>query len=294
MSSPSSRVVRAAIVPLALVLLACAQGCADMVTFAGNNRAAGVAAYNEGRYTDAAGSFRSAIRQDPRDYESQYWLGMSYLKLGNYQSSIAAFRSCLDTRKVTLAGKADETIQAKALDGLAHAIVSSDEGDVEIDQVEQRARTAGGAKSAQEFFLLAKVYRYRKLPDMALDYYNRACLQDNQNFTYLKEYGLYLEQLQQRAQAETALRQAYAIKDDDAEVNAALQRQGVVPGLALKNKSDLAKPMLPKGPLPEPDWDKVKQGLGLGSGSPSTGSPANAAPASSAKPASGTVAAPRD
>ena len=290
MSSSSTRIPRAALASLALALLMCAQGCTDMVTFAGDNRAAGIAAYNEGRYTDSAGSFRSAIRQDPRDYQSQYWLGMSYLKLGNHQSAIAAFRSCLDTRMVTLAGQADQTIQGKAIEGLAQAIVSSDDGDVEIDQVEQRARVAGGAKSAQEFFLLAKVYRYRKLPDMALDYYNRACLQDNHNFAYLKDYGLYLEQLQQRAQAETALRQAYAINGEDVEVNAGLQRLGIVPGLALKNKSDLAKPPLPKGPIPEPDWDKVRESLGLGSGNHA----APETPASSATPAIGTVAAPRD
>jgi tetratricopeptide (TPR) repeat protein len=291
MSLPSSPVSHAlsriALASFALLLLIAAQGCTDMVTFAGDNRAAGIAAYNEGRYTDSAGSFRSALRQDPRDYQSHYWLGLSYNNLQNYQSAIAAFRSCLDTRTITLAGQEDRAIQGKAIEGLAQAIVNSDDGDVEINQVEQRARVAGGAKSAQEFFLLAKVYRYRKLPDMALDYYSRACLQDNRNFTYLKEYGLYLEQLQQTAQAQTTIRQAYAVNSDDMEVNASLQRLGIVPGLALKNKSDLAKPIIPKGPIPEPDWDKVREGLGFGSGSP-------AAPTSSAKPASGTVAAPRD
>jgi tetratricopeptide (TPR) repeat protein len=291
MSSPSFRVWRAfpriAPASFALLLLIAAQGCTDMVTFAGDNRAAGIAAYNEGRYTESAGSFRAALKQDPRDYQSNYWLGQSFLKLGNNQSAIAAFRSCLDTRTLTVAGQEDQAIQGKAIEGLAQAIVNSDDGDVEINQVEQRARVAGGVKSAQEFFLLAKVYRYRKLPDMALDYYNRACLQDNRNFTYLKEYGLYLDQLQQTAQAQASLRQAYAVNSDDMEVNAGLQRLGIVPGLALKNKNDLAKPIIPKGPIPEPDWDKVREGLGFGSGNP-------AAPTSSAKPASGTVAAPRD
>src|SRR4051812_43672294 len=52
------------------LLLTAAGGCTDMVTFAGDNRQAGINAYNEARYTDAAGSFKSAIRQDPRDYLS--------------------------------------------------------------------------------------------------------------------------------------------------------------------------------------------------------------------------------
>jgi tetratricopeptide (TPR) repeat protein len=258
-----------------------------MVTFAGDNRQAGTNAYNEGRYTDAAGSFKAAIRQDPRDYLSHYWLGQSYVQIGNYPGAIVAFRSCLDTRTVTLAGQEDDTIQAKAIEGLAQAIVKSDTSDFEVNQVEQKARSGSGAKAAQEFFLLGKVYRYRKLPDMALDYYNRACLQDNRNFTYLKEYGLYLEQLQQNATAEATLRQAYTINGNDAEVNAGLQRLGIVPGLSLKSKNDLAKPPLPKGPIPEPDWAKVREGLGWGGGHSSS-------PSGTTGGATGTAATPRD
>ena len=287
MSPANKALARVLVFSLAPVLLVSSSGCTDTITFAGNNREAGILAYNEGRYTDSAGSFRAALRQDPRDYQSQYWLGQSYLQLGNYQSASVAFRSCLDTRTVTLAGKEDETIQAKAIEGLAQCIVKSDAGDVEVNQIEQAARTAGGAKAAQEFFLLGKVYRHRQLPDMAIDYYNRACLQDNRNFTYLKEYGLYLEQLQQNATAEQTLRQAYALNSDDPEVNAGLQRLGIVPGLALKSKGALAKPPLPKGPIPEPDWAKVKEGLGWQGGSKQP------APAGTTPPA-GTAATPRD
>src|SRR5688500_12762792 len=219
MSSRSKALARLLVGSLAVVLLAGHTGCTDTVTFAGNNREAGMIAYNEARYTDSAGSFKAALKQDPRDYQSHYWLGQSLLQLGQYQSASVAFRSCLDTRNVTLAGREDETIQAKAVEGLAQCIVKSDD-DVEVNKIEQIARGASGSKAAQEFFLLAKVYRYKGLPDMALDYYNRACLQDNRNFTYLKDYGLYLEQLQQNANAEQTLRQAYALNANDAEVNA--------------------------------------------------------------------------
>jgi tetratricopeptide (TPR) repeat protein len=262
MSSVTRALARLLVGSLAVVLLAVNTGCTDTVTFSRNNREAGIIAYNEARYTDSAGSFRAALKQDPRDYQSHYWLGQSLLQMGQPQSASVAFRSCLDTRTVTLAGKEDESIQGKALEGLAQCIVKSDDTDVEVNKIEQIARGASGAKAAQEFFLLGKVYRHRGLPDMALDYYNRACLQDNRNFTYLKEYGLYLEQLQQNANAEQTLRQAYALNSNDAEVNAGLQRLGIVPGLALKSKGSLAKPPLPKGPIPEPDWQKVKEGLG--------------------------------
>ena len=286
MSSGTKALARLLVGSLAAVLLAVNTGCTDTVTFSRNNREAGIIAYNEGRYTDSAGSFKAALKQDPRDYQSHYWLGQSLLQIGNYQSASVAFRSCLDTRTVTLAGREDETIQAKALDGLAQCITKADDGDLEVNQIEQIARGASGAKAAQEFFLLGKVYRYRGLPDMALDYYNRACLQDNRNFIYLKEYGLYLEQLQQNANAEQTLRQAYALNANDAEVNAGLQRLGIVPGLALKSKGSLAKPPLPKGPLPEPDWQKVKEGMGWQGGSkqPATATPAPASTNTAATP----------
>ena len=284
MSSGSKALARVLVGSFALVLLVSSWGCTDTITFAGNNREAGIVAYKEGRYTDSTGSFRAALKQDPRDYQSHYWLGMSYLQLGHYQSASVAFRSCLDTRNVTLIGQEDQAIQAKAIDGLAQVIVKSDGDDAEVNKIEQIARTSSGAKAAQEFFLLGKVYRYRQLPDMAIDYYNRACLQDNKNFTYLKEYGLYLEQLQQNATAEQTLRQAYAMNTNDAEVNAGLERLGIVPGLALRSKGSLAKPPVPKGPIPQPNWQKVKEGLGWQSApkQPEGGTP------------TGTAAAPRD
>lgn len=247
----STRLSQLALVTVLATLSFSLTGCSDMVTFAGDSRDAGLDAYNQGDYPKAAGAFRNALKQDPRDYQSHYWLGMSSLQMRNYQQAIVAFRSSLDTRTVTIAGREDQITAMKALDGLAQAIVASDDSDQEVNKVEQNARNSQGATAAQEFFILAKVHRYRRFPDMALDYYNRACLSDTRNFYFQKEAGLFAEQLQQNAKAEQNLRQAYALNTNDAEVTAALQRLGVVPGLSLKDKGDLAKPLVPKGPIPE-------------------------------------------
>ena len=235
-------------------------GCSDVITYADKTRDAGMVAYNQADYPKAAGAFRSALRQDPRDYRSHYYLGMSSLQMANYQQATVAFRACLDTQNVTLLGQEDEEIRNKALDGLAQAIVKSDDADLEVNKVEQAGRNKKGPAAAREFFVLAKVYRYRKLPDMALDYYNRAILEAPKNFAFAKEYGLYCEQLQQTAKAQEVLRQAYGINQRDPEVVAALQRIGVVPGPSLRSKADLAQPPLPKGPLPE--FDTVVETLG--------------------------------
>jgi tetratricopeptide (TPR) repeat protein len=282
MLSRSSAARVLAVLGLSLALT----GCSDMLTYAQRNRDVGMDAYREADYPKAAGAFRSALRQDPRDYLSHYYLGLSSLQLKNYQQALVAFRSCLETQNVTLAGQEDNGTRIKALDGLAQAIVKSDDSDQEVNRVEQTARGAKGYLAAREFFVLAKVYRYRMLPDMALDYYNRATLDDPKSFDYAKEYALYCEQLQQTARAQEALRKAYALDATDKEVADALRRLGVVPGLSLKDKDDLAKPLIPKGPIPEVDMAKVKSTLGIGGGGGD-----NATPASSRTPSALT---PRD
>ena len=60
-------------------------GCSDIITYADQTRDAGLVAYNQADYPKAAGAFRSALRQDPRDYMSHYYLGMSSLQMGNYR-----------------------------------------------------------------------------------------------------------------------------------------------------------------------------------------------------------------
>jgi tetratricopeptide (TPR) repeat protein len=266
MSTPlsSSIALPARLLALALMTFALT-GCSDMITYAQRNRDVGIDAYNQADYPKAAGAFRAALRQDPRDYQSNFYLGLSSLQMQNYQEAIVAFRSSLETQNVTLSGKDDNATRMKSLDGLAQAIVKADDSDNEINKVEQAARSSQGASAAREFYILAKIHRYRMLPDMALDYYNRASLNDPKNFDYAKEYGLYCEQLQQRAKAQEALRHAYAIYPGDKEVTDALQRQGIVPGPSLKDKDELAKPLIPRGPIPEVDMAKVKSSLGIGS-----------------------------
>src|SRR5260221_4041636 len=136
-------------------------GCSDMLTFAQRIRETVMDAYREADYPKAAGAFRAALRQDPRDYLSHYYLGLSSLQLQNYQQAMVAFRSSIETQNVTLAGQEDNATRIKSLAGLAQAIVKSDDSDQEVNRVEQEARGAKGPIAAREFFVLAKVYRYR-------------------------------------------------------------------------------------------------------------------------------------
>ena len=76
-----------------------------------------------------------------------------------------------------------------------------------------------------------------------------------------KEHGLFLLELNQRTKAAEELRRAYVLnvrarRPDDPQVNDGLRKLDVVPGPSLGEESDLAKPIIPHGPLPEPQWVK--------------------------------------
>ncbi len=234
------------ITTLALILLA---GCQqEIISHNPESRAAGEKEYNAGNYADAAGSFKNAIRVDPRDYRSQYGLAQCYEKMGQHQNAIQAYKASLDAQDRTLAGKDDKIQQLRTINALAASISASDNRDAEVDVIDKQANASN---KPIDFLLLAKIYQNRGDADSALAAYNRAAIKDPKDFTVLKEYGLYLEQLGEAQRAATQLRRAYGVNPNDAQVNAALYRLHQVPGPGLKEESQLAKPVLPGGPLPQ-------------------------------------------
>jgi tetratricopeptide (TPR) repeat protein len=96
--------------------------------------------------------------------------------------------------------------------------------------------------------------------DSAIDTYQQAALIDRKDFAIAKDYGLYLEQIPgKRDEAVRQLKKAYQLNNKDPEVAAALRRVGIVPGPSLKEQEQLAKPSVPKGPLPEMDVKRWQQ-----------------------------------
>lgn len=232
-----------------LISLALSAGCQQEILSSNpRSRADGIKEFQEGNYADAAGSFRGALRSDPRDYKSQFYLAQCYEKMGQTQQAIQAYKASLDAQKLTYAGKEDQAQKLTTIDALAQCIAKSDNRDAELDIVEKQAKASS---KSQDFLLLAKVYQYRGDADMALDAYNRGAINDPKDFILMKEYGLYLEQTGQKPQAAKALRKAYTLKQDDQQVNAALYRLNIIPGPGLKDEAQLTKPPVPVGPLPE-------------------------------------------
>ena len=244
----SSRIRALAITGIGALWITTLFGCADVITYSRDAQREGIKLYRQGDYADAAGAFRNALRQNPRDYQSYYYLGASYEAMTQYQQAIQAYRQGRAAQALSLSGKEDDDFRLRLVNGLASAIAKSDTRDVETDAAAQRANSG---QDPSDWFVLAKVYTYRGDADSAIDAYNRACLIEPNNFVYAKEYGLYMEKIGQPRKAEAPLRRAYSLDSSDDQVVMALRRIGVVPGPSLKDESALAKPAIPKGPIPE-------------------------------------------
>lgn len=235
------RAVSVAVLAMALV------GCADVISYNRQFRQQGVSQYESGEYTSAASSFQNAIRQEPGDYTSHYYLGQCYDKMHMPQQAIEEYHTCLTVMDHSMEGKTDREVRLKVIEGLATSIASQTDHTSDLSMLES------GPKTAENAWIAAKVYRKIGDHDMAIQSFDRAQLIEPRDPAIAKEYGLYLEQLGQTRRADPQLRRAYALNEKDEEVAAALRRLGVVPGPSLKDEQDLQKPLIPVGPIPELD-----------------------------------------
>ncbi len=249
--SASFRVLSKSILTAALAVIV--TGCAETLTYSRDSREAGIKLYNQGQYDLAAGSFQNAVKQNPRDFESFYWLGVSYDASKNYQQSIGAYRASLDVQNLTLDGRHDKAFRRRTLDGLAIAISKSPGRSTEIQRI---IDNTSGRDTVEDALLLAKVFRYSGDADSAIDAYNRAVLLDPSDAGVSREAGLYFVQIGKTQTAEPLLKRAYNSNPSDTEVATALRSIGIVPGPSLKSEDQMAKPLIPRGPIPEIDLSR--------------------------------------
>jgi Tfp pilus assembly protein PilF len=233
-------------------------GCADFVTFSKESHDQGMEYYQQKDYADAAGAFNNAVRQVPNDYTDHYYLAKCYAEQGQWQQAIHSYYDAWEIMSIDGFGRQDSTLRYQVIDGLAQAIASSDTRDSDTNAAQAKAHQQ---QTADDYLLMAKIYVDRQDPDSAIEAYDRATMIDPQNFYIAKEYGLYLERLGQNDKAVIPLRRAYALNNNDGQVGDALRRIGIVPGPSIKDEDALAKPLIPRGPIPEVDLGKV---MGLG------------------------------
>lgn len=200
-------------------LLALTVGGCELFTFSDDARRKGLMLYDQGNYTDAAGSFQNAVKQRPTDYKSFYHLGQSYEKLDRLQLAIQAYKAGRDAQRETGEGIQDTPFREKILDALAAAIAKSSDRDREIKTLQERAAVA---RNGEDFITLARVFKAAGDPDSAINAYQQAVTKYPREHGYLKEYGMYLASLGLRERARQVLTNAANIKPDS-DVTKALQ-----------------------------------------------------------------------
>jgi tetratricopeptide (TPR) repeat protein len=222
----------------------------DVLTWSNDAKRQGMQQYNDGRYAEAAGCFRNAIRQNPIDPESEFWLAMSYEQTQSYHEAIDAYKTALELMPPAGTPHYSISMHDNAFDRLAHIVAANDPTGSETDLI---AQAATRDNSSDDFRLLGRVFRYRGDADSGLENYRRAVQIDPANFVAQRELGLYLEQLTQNQEAAQVLRDAYRINQNDEQVNSALRRIGMEPGPGLlATEQPAARPLMPALPNSDP------------------------------------------
>lgn len=220
----------------------------DVITFSTRSQREGVKLYDAGQYEQAVGAFRNATNQNPRDYLSFYYLGKIYAQQSREQQASQAFQTSLRVQPETEAGRSDVEARSRTAEAFAQFLALAGSRETELASFEQGVQKRN---TATDWYALALVYVQTQDADNAIDAYNRATLLAPRDFDISKSYGLYLSNLGAKERALPVLRKAYQLNPKDVQVNAALRDLGIVPGPSLLTENQMAKPILPKGPLPE-------------------------------------------
>ena len=232
---------------LALALAGCAE---PMLTYSQDFKHNGLAQYNRGEFLDAAGSFKAAAKQDPTDYQTQYYLGLCEEKNGEPQSAAEAYRLCLTLRVQTPAGRADAPMREKVLGRLAPLIAHADFADAEINMIQ---REASSEQSPDDYRLLARIDALRGDPDSAVNSYKNGFNFASDDFVLAKEYGFYLLKINQTAEGTRILKKAWQLNPYDRPVAEALRDLGVTDAQLLVSSSRIESTEPPV--TPQTAWD---------------------------------------
>jgi len=215
------RMVPATVVTAGLCL---AVGCAEPLTYSQDFKREGLRQFNRSDYVDAAGSFKAAAKQDPTDYQTQYYLGISYEKTGDFELAIEAYKLCLQLRTQMPAGRQDVAMRDKVMNRLAAVIARGNYAEPEIDTIQKDAQATN---SPEDYRLLAHIFALKGDPDSAVDSYRRAASFAEDDFGLNKEYGLYLIKINQIAEGTRVLKIAWQLNPSDKQVVQTLRQLGV-------------------------------------------------------------------
>jgi Tfp pilus assembly protein PilF len=203
-------------------------GCSSGVPIMSDQRTVrvdGVEYYNRGDYESALSRFQNAVKQDARDFRSQYYLGLCYEQMNNFQQAVQAYKAALKVMRQTPSGREAIDFRQLVMNQLASDIVRHDQDGLEQKLLEEQGQDTHleTAQRAEAYFLLAKICRYRHDADSALKDYYVASEWDQKDFWLQKEAGLYMYQMGKIHTPVDRLRRAIAMESRDQEVRTAMQ-----------------------------------------------------------------------
>lgn len=243
-------------------------GCADTFTSTRSETTIGQTLYAEGDTEEATMIFANQVRRAPKNYKAHYHLGQARLASGRSGEAIRSFKTGLEVMPLTQHGQDDREYRFKLVDALSGALAEHDADGSQLAQIERKSKGDKWMK-----LLVAMTYAKAGQPDHAIQSFTEATTLDRDDPEIAKQYGLYLESIAQAEPAERQLRRAYRLNTQDEQVAAALRRLGIVPGPAILSATELSKPALPLGPIPE-----IKVGLKPAAPDPSAQANQQAAP----------------
>ena len=194
----------------------------------------GIKLYRANELDDAAGAFRRATQQNPRNYQAFFMLGEVYAAQGLNVKALRAYSAALDVLPTTREGRRDEAFRQQAIERYAQYIASIPSRDIEIASLETRAAERN---TSTDWLLLARTLVASGDADGAIDAYNKALLAGPEDIALRRSFGLYLASLGQTRRASPYLRDAYTDNPRDAEVIEALRAAGIA-----VNSAPLASP----------------------------------------------------
>jgi tetratricopeptide (TPR) repeat protein len=236
-----------------LIAAAClSAGCAEPLTFSHDFKRNGIAQYNGGEYIDATGSFKAAARQDPTDYQTQYYLGITSEKTGEFHSAVEAYRLCLKLQTQTPAGRMDVPMRERVLSHLAAVIARSDDPTPEMNAIQAEA---AGEQSSLDYRLLARIYALRGDADSAVDSYRRAFAIADGDSILTREYAFYLLKIDQVAEGTRVLKIAWRLDPSDKQVARAMVELGIKDSDIEVSSTRLENEPVPASATPASAWD---------------------------------------
>lgn len=232
-----------------------AAGCTTDQPILTNQRKArleGATLYNRADYENAVGAFRNAVKSDPRDYRSFFYMGLTYERLGNFQQAVQGYKSALKVMRETPAGRDDRDFRQITMNALAGCIAKHDDNHLEQELLTKQAADMklDSHQRGESYFLLAKVQRYRGDADSALISYYKASEIDRDDFWVQKEAGLYLLQMGKVKTAVKPVQRANQLGARDTEVIAAMRQLKLELPPSLTEGQNTMKPVLQPREMP--------------------------------------------